>query len=314
MKILWAPIIDCVFIKKLGRRKTWLIPSQLLIGISMIYLSTEVDAWFGDGISQKPRVLLITVIFFILWFLTATQDIAVDGWAITMLQRKNVGYAATVNNIGQSFGVLLGFVVFLMLESKDFCNKYIFTEPREEGLVKLSGSLMFWGIMFLVVNFFVACFKKEKPIDFEEMNSPDVGIKKAYPILLKILKLKPILKIASVLSVADFCFAAVDMITNLKLIDYGVPRDKIAILNIPSFVVQLILPAVVSKYTAGKYPMRFYVGAFPFRLFFGVLIAIIVYFTPQLIGGNYSNIPVKYYVIILTVFFFYQVSSESLPK
>lgn len=29
------------------------------------------------------------------YFLAATQDIAVDGWAITMLSKKNVGYAGS---------------------------------------------------------------------------------------------------------------------------------------------------------------------------------------------------------------------------
>ena len=32
MKILWAPIVDSVFIKKFGRRKSWLIPTQTVIG------------------------------------------------------------------------------------------------------------------------------------------------------------------------------------------------------------------------------------------------------------------------------------------
>lgn len=307
-KILWAPIIDSVFIERLGRRKTWLIPTQLLIGLSMIYLSQRVDSWFGDGVNEKPRIYLITIIFFFLWFLTATQDIAVDGWAITMLQRRNVGYAATVNNIGQSFGVLSGFVIFLMLESKDFCNKYIFSEPQEEGLLKLSGCLLFWGVMFLVVNFFVALFKKEKPIDLSDLDAPDVGIKKCYPVLWKIVRLKPILKLASVLSFADICTATVDVVTNLKLIDYGVPRDKLAIFNIPSFVVQLILPAVISRYTAGKYPLRFYVNAFPFQLVLACVIVTIVYFTPTLLAGRFHNIPNSYYAMILTVFFVYQVS------
>jgi len=34
-------------------------------------------------------------VFLPLNFLAATQDIAVDGWALTMLSRKNVGYAST---------------------------------------------------------------------------------------------------------------------------------------------------------------------------------------------------------------------------
>ena len=32
------------------------------------------------------------------------QDIAVDGWALTMLRKENVGYAATTNAMGQTLG------------------------------------------------------------------------------------------------------------------------------------------------------------------------------------------------------------------
>ena len=42
--------------------------------------------------------------FFFLNFLAATQDIAVDGWALTMLKRQNVGYASTCNSVGQTAG------------------------------------------------------------------------------------------------------------------------------------------------------------------------------------------------------------------
>ena len=39
LKLLWAPIVDSVYIKSLGRRKTWLVPTQYLIGIFMLILS-----------------------------------------------------------------------------------------------------------------------------------------------------------------------------------------------------------------------------------------------------------------------------------
>lgn len=42
-----------------------------------------------------PNVFFLMCIFLPLNFLAATQDIAVDGWALTMLSRKNVGYAST---------------------------------------------------------------------------------------------------------------------------------------------------------------------------------------------------------------------------
>lgn len=35
----------------------------------------------------KPNVMVLVYLFFITNFLSATQDIAVDGWALTMLKK-----------------------------------------------------------------------------------------------------------------------------------------------------------------------------------------------------------------------------------
>ncbi len=47
-----------------------------------------------------------------------------DGWALTMLSRENVGYASTCNSIGQTLGFFISQVGFLALYDADVCNKY----------------------------------------------------------------------------------------------------------------------------------------------------------------------------------------------
>lgn len=307
MKILWAPIVDSAYIKAVGRRKTWLVPSQLLIGAFMIYLAANVDEWLGDGAENRPQMFMLTSVFFILWFLTATQDIAVDGWALTMLQRRNVGHAATCNAVGQTAGGFIGFVVFLVLESTDFSNKYIYSEPRDVGLVTLSGFLRFWGIVFLGTTILLAIFKREKSVDEGDLeHTPDYGIKKAYPMLWQIMKLKPVIKFSLILLTAKASFAACDAITTLKLIDYGIPKDKIALLSIPLVPVQILLPFIISRYTTGPFPMRFYIKAFPFRLIMTIVIAGFVYATPFIIEGRLTDIPFFYYAAIVSIYLIYQ--------
>ena len=39
----------------------------------------------------------ITALFFILVLLAATQDIAVDGWALTLLSRKHIGCVRSIS-------------------------------------------------------------------------------------------------------------------------------------------------------------------------------------------------------------------------
>ncbi|EJW71151.1 hypothetical protein WUBG_17940, partial [Wuchereria bancrofti] len=87
VKLLWAPIVDSVYWRRIGRRKSWMVPCQYLIGIFMLLLSYRVSEIMGDSgaDSKPPNVFLLMFLFLPLNFLAATQDIAVDGWALTML-------------------------------------------------------------------------------------------------------------------------------------------------------------------------------------------------------------------------------------
>lgn len=82
LKLLWAPLVDALYLKKIGRRKSWLIPVQYLIGVTLFVLSYQVD-----HLIDTLQIGMLTAFFFFLNFLTATQDMAVDGWALTMLKR-----------------------------------------------------------------------------------------------------------------------------------------------------------------------------------------------------------------------------------
>ena len=69
VKLLWAPIVDSLYVASFGRRKTWLVPVQYLIGATMMVLSLNVEHYLGD----EPNVTILTAMFFFLNFLAATQ-------------------------------------------------------------------------------------------------------------------------------------------------------------------------------------------------------------------------------------------------
>lgn len=59
LKLLWAPIVDAIYVKKFGRRKSWLIPTQYLIGLVMIIVSYRINNLLfpvKDDTSQQPRM------------------------------------------------------------------------------------------------------------------------------------------------------------------------------------------------------------------------------------------------------------------
>lgn len=153
----------------------------------------------GGSNEEGPSIAFLTGIFFCLNFLAATQDIAVDGWALTMLSRENVGYASTCNTVGQTAGYFMGNVVFLALSSADFSNKYLRTQPLDNGVVTFSGFFYFWGIVFLVTTTLVGLFKREKSeIELHGEESVE-GIVDGYKTLKKILRCPSILRLMVIL-------------------------------------------------------------------------------------------------------------------
>jgi len=300
VKLLWAPLVDSLYVASFGRRKTWLVPVQYLIGVTMMVLSYNVDYYLGDGSdTAEPNVTILTAMFFFLNFLAATQDIAVDGWALTMLQRHNVGYASTCNSVGQTAGYFLGYVFFMGLESY--------------GLVTLASFLQFWAVVFMVATTLVAVLKTEVSESEASVASdePDLGLVDTYKLLVDIVRLKVMPVTILMLLTAKIGFAGADSVSSLKLIEAGVPKDKLALLAIPMMPLQIILPWIISRYTAGPRPMDVFVKAIPVRLVLCLVMATVVYITPtfKLSDGSF---PLSYYGLLIFVYGIYQVALYSM--
>ena len=60
-------------------------------------------------------------------------------------------------------------------------------------------------------------------------------------------------------------FAAADAVTGLKLIEEGVPKERLALLGVPMVPIQIMLPLLISKYTSGPRPMDMWLKAIPYR-------------------------------------------------
>ncbi|XP_034023984.1 acetyl-coenzyme A transporter 1 [Thalassophryne amazonica] len=312
LKLLWAPMVDALYFSRFGRRKSWLIPTQYLLGLFMLYLSTTVSSLLESEGGRGPRVVTLTALFFMLTFLAATQDIAVDGWALTMLSRENVGYASTCNSVGQTAGYFCGNVLFLALESTEFCNKYLRTEPRDTGIVTLSDFLFWGGMLFLVSTTLVAILKKENNHGRGQRSVQEEteGVMETYKLLLSIIKMPAVFTFCLLLLTAKMGFCAADAVTGLKLVEAGVPKEQLALLAVPMVPLQILLPVMISKYTAGPRPLDVFYKAFPFRLLIGLEYALLVWWTPSV--KQEGGFPVYYYAIVVLSYALHQVALYSM--
>ncbi|KAL2128864.1 hypothetical protein VTI74DRAFT_8551 [Chaetomium olivicolor] len=261
LKLFWSPIVDAVWSPKVGRRKSWILPIQLLSGIGMLWLGSKVESLMeSTGKPGGPTVWGFTGWWFFLVLMCATQDIAVDGWALTLLTPGNVSYASTAQTVGLTAGQFLSYTVFLAFHSKDFANRWFRTEPLEHGLLSLGGYLTFWGWAYIAVTIGLALIKRE------ERSKNEDGIWDVYKIMWGVLKLKNIQAIILVHLIAKIGFQANDGVTSLKLLDKGFGTENMALTVLIDFPFEIGLGYYAGKWSQEFTPMRLWCWGFAGRL------------------------------------------------
>lgn len=242
LKLLWSPIVDSVFIPRIGRRKSWIVPTQILLGFLFIYCSYYIEDVLTTGNAHAGE---LAVLFFVVIFTAATQDIAVDGWALTLLSKRNVKYASTCETVGWQIGVALSFTLFLPLNSAEFCNNYLRSDPAAEGLVGLGQAMRFWAVGFFLVSIWLLFFKTEVSTRLPD----DLSITAAYRQMWKVLTLPSIKQLLFVYMINRVGFIACDALTTLKLADRGFKKEQLAFTSFVDFPAQMMLGIFVVRYS-----------------------------------------------------------------
>jgi predicted MFS family arabinose efflux permease len=99
LKWLWAPVVDRVHPSRFGRRKSWIVPLQLMTVALLFGLAVF-------GAFESMRVLLVSIL--LLNLLAATQDIATDGLAVELLAEQERGLANGLQVAGYRLGMIVG--------------------------------------------------------------------------------------------------------------------------------------------------------------------------------------------------------------
>ncbi|WNG52819.1 MFS transporter [Archangium minus] len=106
LKFLWAPVMDRYGSEKLGRRRGYILPLQVLSAALLLGLALP------EG-TVSVTTLLVAVLLVNL--LAATQDVATDGLAVDLLEPKELGWGNGVQVAGYRVGMILGGGLMLIL-------------------------------------------------------------------------------------------------------------------------------------------------------------------------------------------------------
>ena len=98
-KFFWAPLLDRFYLKALGKRKTWLLFTQIALVLGVVALALT---QFDYGLSVFVIVGL--------WISTfaATQDIAIDGYTVETFSESEYRLGSMAQSIGVALGSMVG--------------------------------------------------------------------------------------------------------------------------------------------------------------------------------------------------------------
>ncbi|KGB76662.2 acetyl-CoA transporter [Cryptococcus deuterogattii R265] len=245
LKLLWSPIVDAWFVRKWGRRKSWIVPVQALVGSGLWVIGGKIEEWLNV---EEVDIKFLTAVFGSLILAAATQDIAVDGWALTLLSQPNLSYASTAQTIGIGIGNALSFTVFLAFNSVEFSNKYFRSpsQPLDYPLVSLGGYMRFWAVVFVGVTVGLAVLKKEDPPSEDD---PDMDVKKVYKVMWSIVRLKNIQTFLFVHLICKIGFQVNDSVTSLKLLEKGLSKEDLAVAVLLDFPAQMAVGWLAAKWS-----------------------------------------------------------------
>lgn len=107
LKALWAPLVDRYGSLRFGRRRSWIVPTQILLAGACF-----VAAFFPPGEGRALEPLLVLVLLMNLF--AATLDVAVDGLAVDLLRddrgavQRSLALGNTIQVVGFKVGMLIG--------------------------------------------------------------------------------------------------------------------------------------------------------------------------------------------------------------
>ncbi|CAM3736951.1 muropeptide transporter [Bordetella bronchialis] len=106
LKFLWAPLVDRYAVPVLGRRRGWMLATQLALAAGIA----------GMGLLSPDRALMpLALLAVAVAFFSATQDIAFDAYSTDVLHKEERGAGAAVKVLGYRIAMLVSGGLALVL-------------------------------------------------------------------------------------------------------------------------------------------------------------------------------------------------------
>ena len=107
-KFLWAPLMDRFELPWLGRRRGWLVLTQLALAAAL---------WWMSSTSPTASIRLFALLAVLVAFISASQDVVVDAYRTDLLPARERGLGASTSVLGYRLAMILsGGIAFIWVD------------------------------------------------------------------------------------------------------------------------------------------------------------------------------------------------------
>ncbi|ASG68797.1 MFS transporter [Francisella halioticida] len=269
-KYLWAPFLDKIKIPKFGRRKGWILLTQITLILLLIVMSR---------FSPANSPFIIAFIGFLICFTSATQDIAINAYQTEILTESERALGNAVAVMGYRIGMLVtGSIVLIIVE-------------------KLNNN---WNLAWLmIVPFFIICPLYTLILKESEFQDYPKNFKDAFILPFIEFFTRRGLYTAFIIIIIIIAYKLADAIAfslnSLFFIDLGFDKTTIAI----AYKAFALLPSLAGLVVGGLIAKK--IGVYKSFLYFSIIMACanLTYALLAIVGKNYylmvSSVAVEYF-------------------
>jgi MFS transporter, PAT family, solute carrier family 33 (acetyl-CoA transportor), member 1 len=227
-KIFLAPLIDMYFFEKVGRCRTWIVSSCLLIAIGLL-----VTAPFADRLMHPDHMTVIIVLWFCLNILAVFFLVAGEMWVVKALHGADKGVGSLIFDIGFSIGGFISYNLFVPLSSLKWLNENIFkSNPLSRPLILPSEMMWLMAGIHLVFGLWILLMVAEKKTEHLHER---MSFKRLFRLIPQLFINKHLRGVLIVIALQrGFRNLIVDSI-GLKFVDYNMSKATIANTDTYSF-------------------------------------------------------------------------------
>ena len=219
---LGGPIVDRYYSNKFGKRRTYLLPSKIVASLAYAGFSLYIDQAVAD-----KQISLIT------WVLVAIGSIqffdfnALLGLRYEVFGPKGSGMASFTLFAGILIGEFFGFTMFVLLNSKYFCQDLL--GLKSERLFTHQMLLILYSVLSLIAGL-LTLGVKEKPCH-RNVASPNERSMNTYT-MIRIMLCDPVVKRATLwVLYSGYALACIKASIPQMLIHKGMRREHIVIMD-----------------------------------------------------------------------------------